>query len=313
MADREAPDSEGSAPKRPLTKADTDAFFERKRAELRERRAHKLTGEELQQRFDQRRAERKQRASSGEGARGGRVSLAIGVTLLLAAGGVGVASQVSSVGFSEQALALEEEAQALKVELSGLTAVQERDPEEHRVDIEAQLDAATTAATEVANLQQQFQQIAFDARDEATENNGAPSAGSLALVEHRRTLAPFFAEEAFLVDDEIAYSQATAAQFDSDQMDPRYAWFQPFIQAGDRNWVPTDPGTAAWSLVSTTAAAGGGSVSVVWMNQNPATGDLYAWATAQYEVESGSFTDLAVHHTTLGSKMTLNYQMGGVQ
>ncbi len=156
-------------------------------------------------------------------------------------------------------------------------------------------------------MQQRFAQLAFDANDDRQDNGGA-SPAFLALVEHRKELAPYFVDRALIADDAEAYAPGSVLPYDENQIDPRFPWFLDYTDTA-RTTVAA-PGASTWKLASMTATETSGVFEATWLNSSD-RGDLYAWATASYYVDGGKFGSLRVGTTTIGTGSATAIQTAG--
>jgi hypothetical protein len=145
-------------------------------------------------------------------------------------------------------------------------------------------------AGEIAALQNEFQAL-LAASPEDT-GNGAPSKGYMDAVEHRKTMAPFFAEGTYMLTDELAYSATSIFPLNATQIDPRLQWYERQL----------DKGGYSWDVVSVTGNASGdvSKTDVTWLAQDDETGDLLAWASASWSTDVEAFVSLTVGTTSLG-------------
>ncbi|WP_181273682.1 hypothetical protein [Brevibacterium oceani] len=167
--------------------------------------------------------------------------------------------------------------------------------------------AASTDAEEVAVAQQAFAGLNRKATTAKMPDDGTPSHEMLDVVEHRKELADYFAEESFVAEDDEAYQWTTAPQFDPTiEIDPRYAWYVRYDGG-----VAADPDAYAWSVstvmpILDDEEGAPTRASVVWLCRDTDTDEVLAWASATYVLDegsedSGAFQDLEVAVTAQGA------------
>jgi hypothetical protein len=286
-----------------LTKEDLDARFAARQEKNRERRQTKYTGEDVARLLEERkanRAERKAESSAPNNRFVRAVSLGLGGALLLGSGALAVTTTSSSDAFALASEANRQQIELVEGELAAIPAAGESASAEYAAQLETAMVDATAKGTEVARLQQEFANILFSGNTEVG-SDGAAGPSLTAAVENRRLLAPYFVEQALLVDDAEAYAPGSALPFDADQIDPRFAWYVGYEPESQGRTV-VDPGLATWGLASVIASETTGVLDVTWLNTNETTGDLFAWATASYYVQSGAFGNVAVGFTTIGER-----------
>ena len=295
-----------------VTKDDLDAKFEALQARNRERREHKLTGEDVAQNWAQMKAARQAARDAarvpGQGAQ--RVSMGIGIALLVCSGVMSMSIANSGGRFEDATAYNTEQIAALRGELRELPGANEETAEQYAANLAEQLEVALTRAEEVATLQNGFAEILYEG-NEAEGADGAPSTVFATAVEHRKELAPYFIDRALFVKEELAYAPGSVLPFAPDEIDPRFPWYVAY-EPGSQGTVVVDPAQSGWALASVTASNSQGVFDATWLNTDAATGDLLAWATASYFVDPGAFGDLMVGRTTIGDRGTpLSETVGG--
>ncbi|MEO3931457.1 hypothetical protein WMO79_01400 [Micrococcaceae bacterium Sec7.4] len=169
------------------------------------------------------------------------------------------------------------------------------------------LAAAQKRSDEVAAAQQEFAAIAHAGNAEPGTNDGRPKPSVLKSLEHRKVLAGMFAPESLMLTDAQAYSFRTQDLLGPGHIDPRQPWFtryEPATGTGTpRN--AADPTSYAWKTVSVTLSGTPGVMGVVWTNTDASTGELLAWATARYSVDTNTFRNLTVNLSTRGESQQL--------
>lgn len=184
------------------------------------------------------------------------------------------------------------ETDALTIEDTDATA-----PQALAEQLDRQLADARKAADEIAALQTQFGVLEGDA---TPGENGAPSSGFLASVEHRRLLAPYFDEATFLIDAEMIYSPTSIFdELGDEEVDPRTAWY---VRFGENGKVAS--GTSySWQTASVVVADENVNyVDVLWVCRDAQTNAVLAWARGSYDRELGHFVSLQVANTALGDR-----------
>jgi hypothetical protein len=286
-----------------LTKEDLDARFAALQDKNRERRQTKFTGEDIARRLEERKAGRDQSTGVSSVPRNRLVrfvSLGLGAALLLGSGALAVTTTSSSDSFALASEANQQQIELVEGDLASIPAAGETTSADYAAQLEAAIVDATAKGTEVARLQQEFTNILFAGNTEVAAD-GAAGPSLTAAVENRRLLAPYFVEQALLVDDAQAYAPGSALPFEPDQIDPRFAWYVGYEPESQGRTV-VDPGLATWQLASVTASETTGVLEATWLNTNQTTGELFAWATASYYVQSGAFGNVSVGFTTIGER-----------
>lgn len=263
----------------------------------RPKRREKFTADELEERFDGWMIERRQRIADRtpqENARRRRF------TLLAAMGVVGLALVVAfTTGNQSYERASAANAERI-TELEGQVAVAEM-PRNDEARKQALLDLSrevSTKAGEVADAQQGFAALKHAVDTAPSPGGGSPSKEMLAVAEHRKNLAGYFDQDALLVEDEEAYQWSTAVSTEADVIDPRYAWFVRHDRA-----VASKSEASSWQVLSAMPVVGEeGEAHAVWTCIDTATGEVLAFASADYFADTGKFTSLEVGVTTLGGQ-----------
>jgi hypothetical protein len=165
-------------------------------------------------------------------------------------------------------------------------------------DLDAQLAAAQVRANELAQAQQEFVVIAFAGNTEVSAGAGVPDASGRKTVEQRKALVDFFAPSALVLPDDLIYSPVGGGDdMDAGTIDPRMAWFIKYN--ADR--TVADPAGSVWVTGAVAPSTTPGISDVIWLNKNPATDDLYAWASGEYSHETNTFNSVRVTLTSYGS------------
>ncbi|PZT90617.1 MAG: hypothetical protein DI630_30605 [Gordonia sp. (in: high G+C Gram-positive bacteria)] len=269
----------------------------------------RLTGDDLEARFDgwaikrrQRRQERSEEDVARTMRRGAGVILGLGIVALVVTSGVSgeingstSAANTSRIDELQQQLV---EIEAEPVDTNAGTAMAEV------------TDAAAADAKTVAVEQQEFSTLYYQASTQPTNNNGSPNKPMLQTAEHRKDLAPFFAESSYVVEGDAAYRWETVDPYDTTtQIDPRFAWYVRYDGAKAKN-----PDSYTWQVESVTPdldqgedatqPGSGQSAQVVWTCRDTQTKTVLAWASARYTRagETGTFDKLELVVTSAGAQ-----------
>lgn len=180
------------------------------------------------------------------------------------------------------------------------------------------VEEATKAADAVAVGQQRYAELAYAANPNpsatskvtsppengaGTRGDGVPGPSALAMVQQRRVLARYWSEDSLVVGPAEAYVFDTVDPFGPGQVDPRWPWYLHYD--GPR---AADPATYEWTRLSiapateqatgpaTEPSEGAGRaprlVKVVWVCEETKTGDVLAWASADYDAGTGRLRNL---------------------
>ncbi|MCY1718494.1 hypothetical protein OVA26_16280 [Microbacterium sp. SL62] len=262
------------------TRESVEAWFTERQQSNRRRRENPVRPEQVIERIE---------ARANDRARAGRVRATIpavlGATFLAAAAVICVATTSASQSFAAEQLITQQEIAAAEGERNALAKSTGTDPASGYAD---QVASVRDVATEVASLQQQYARLLFAGNDEEAGDAG-PQLAYEASLEHQSALAPYFAPETYTADREDALGET--------RIDPRFPWFVAFA---DDDVTVLNPDTTSWTLAAINPAADSGTYVATWVNRNPTTGDLYAWAQGTYDMDRRLFVDLVVGKTTLG-------------
>lgn len=290
--------AEDKSGKKQLTKADTDAWFDARREKIAKRRKDPMTGERLAEETSRKRDERRSKRPEGAVAR--RISIGLGIALLVGAGGAALGTTTVLESLSAQSSANAATIAGIEGQLSDVPGTDEQSLKDLRAEVDAQVVAGTKKGEEVAALQQGFAGIFASTNDEQTAD-GAASALFLESVEHRRALEPYFVDAALVAGD-LAYTAGSTDPFASDQIDPRFPWYvssQIVREDGSSRMVYGPADTCTWTLVSVVGTETAGVLDATWLCQG-AGDDLYAWASAKYYASEDKFGRVSVGSTTIG-------------
>lgn len=301
-----------SAQDEPRDVAEEDAVDDAPKKAKAPATGRRLSGAELEGRFEdwrsERREKREERTPEDDARRVRRgLSIAMGagiLALVVASGVTGQSFEASQARGAERITELTaqaEEAEAAPVD---------EDLSEQMAELS---QAAAADAGKVSQAQQGFAELHHRASTEPDPGNGAPNEATLQIAEHRRVLAPLFDEGSYMAGEEDAYSWTSSTPFDpSQEIDPRFAWYVGYDEA-----KASSPDAYAWSVETVMpdldAKDPSGLTStgqVIWLCKDTETGQVLAWANASYvyDGEKGVFDDLEVVVTAAGDE---HKQSGG--
>lgn len=261
----------------------------------RPKRREKVTAQEMEQRFEgwamARREKAAERTPEQSAARLRRNPLA-GMLLVIAV----LVVFVGIEGNGYQAASAQAQSRLTELEADLAAAQASRDDEARTRELIELSEEVSTKAGEVAEAQQGFAALERKAATSPSPDNGAPSKQMRAVAEHRRTLAPYFDDNSFVVEGEGAYQWSTAVTYEADEVDPRYAWY---VRHDDT--VPSPPSASTWRVEAAMPVVGQeGRAHVVWVCIDSDTGQVLAYASADYSAKDDTFSSLAVGVTALG-------------
>ncbi|MFJ2662598.1 hypothetical protein [Arthrobacter koreensis] len=265
----------------------------------------KLSAEDVEARFAARRAKNRERKAGRTPEmraklvrRGAAAALGLGVVGLALVAGESARLHAVEVAANESRIfSLHDALAALSPEKGG----------EGPAELALALSAAQKRSDELAAAQQQFAVISHDGNDDPETGDGRPRSAVLKSLDHRKTLAPFFAPQALRLSDDQAYTFRTEDLLDPGAIDPRQPWYTRYeaVAGGGSAQKAADPAGYVWTTASVAPSGTPGVMAVVWTNADSRTGELLAWATAQYYAESDTFGNLSVHKTTRGESQQL--------
>jgi len=250
----------------------------------------RVTGSELEARFDTWRAERQARTDEERSQeRGPFVVGVLGVLLVLLVGTYGLwsNSHQSAVHGNQERIA------QLKEDLAVASEPGQAVDPKVLSDINAR---AVKSAKTVAEDQNTFTELLVDAGGEEW---------FVRMASQREDAADSWNEDAFLVPDGLAYGSGEEVEADvelesevdaDDQVDPRYPWFTSIEASNACTWEVT-------SVMVATDPAKVGSAEVMWTCRT-SDEEVSAWATALYDEDDpmseqiGFFDDLRVVDST---------------
>lgn len=263
----------------------------------------KLSGAELESRFEDWREQRRESRTPEEDAR----RLRRGLCALM---GTGILTLTVANGVMGQSF---EAAQSRKAERIAQLSTQVADA--RAVEVDAGLaermvrlsEAAATDGRAVAAAQQGFADLHHQASTQPGPGNGVPNRATVQIAEHRRVLAPLFDEDSYLVDDEEAYFWTSTSPFDpSSEIDPRFDWYVRYDGT-----EASSPDTYAWTVETVMpdldgqdASGATNTAQVIWVCRDTQTAQVLAWAKANYafDGDDGVFDDLEVVVTLAGAQ-----------
>lgn len=264
----------------------------------------KVTAEDVEAKFTALRGERRARKAARAPRRMGSLVRVV-VASTLGAGIIGCGLGISAANDQHAS-----DVKANQSKLASLTGALGSVPPDSGKDTAPELAGALAAAQrrsdQLAAAQQEFAAIAYAGNAEPGTNDGRPKQAVLKSLEHRKVLAEFFAAESMLLTDAQAYSFRTEDLLGPGRIDPRQSWFTRYEPAGGAGArKAADPRSYAWKTASVTLSGTPGIMSVVWTNTDAGSGELLAWASARYSVDSNTFRALSVNLTTLGDSHQL--------
>lgn len=248
----------------------------------RSRTRRRVTAAELEARFDSWREDRTIRREQRDPAQRsawGRTTLGIAMVAVL--GGVSLFGGLNDDARDRRIEEQDQTIGGLEAALRVLNATVDVGISDDLVRL---VEMAATDAEAVADAQHRYAELAYQAHSEDSAGEGAPTVSTLAMAEHRRTLAEYFDPSTWLVDGENAYQWSTDSQFDNlREIDPRFEWY---IRYDGMN--PAASSTYQWQVESVTPRLPTGSnpevttAQVVWTCIDTATDEVLAWAEAEY-------------------------------
>lgn len=250
----------------------------------REKQAfEKITGDDLRRRAEQIRKRRLAKAQEDASKRKPLFGLGrIAITVLAGAVFIGTTLWISTTsgGFDDKVSANNEQIVTLRNEVNDLKNTAEAMPKKET--LASQFDAAASRAQNVADLQNQLAGIITSVDDDvATEQFKA-------IVDE---LKPKF-----------TVSAGTTGEFPA-----AGRWYQPQeVVVGDNNrptWAPMGAESWEWTVIPTLSMSDTEHVVVMWearLTGGDRDGALLAWVTADYNINTGVFSSLALAHTYEG-------------
>ena len=304
----------GEEPVVQRVKPATDTVPEKKAEKPKRPPRKKVTAEEIQAKFEARKATRDERKANREPRELSKLARIVAASLMgvgIIAMGAGITS--STTQHTIEVSANENEAAALAGALEELAPVEGQDTSQLLAD---GLAAAQARSDELASAQQQFAGIFHAGNTEPSANDGTPGASVLESLEHRRVLAGFFDPSALILTDAEAYTFRTERLLSPGEIDPRQPWYTRYAPVADPEvdevldedapaQLVMPPDSYTWENSSVTLSGTPGVMLVVWTNTDTESGDLLAWATARYTVETNTFSSLRVDTTTQGAAQQL--------
>lgn len=277
--------------KQRLTKEGVSDWFTQKQERNRQRRENRVTGEDVRHRLAELRDSR--------GERPGRLlqvaSICVGVALLGCAA-FAATNAITTVNANDAEMraigVLIEQAQG---ELASIPTGDESGTEVFSGAVQEELDAATAAGRQLAELQQEYATILYQGNGTGRDDRVSEQALQAALQQQDK-IASLIREDSIPTEDAV---------LDGDQLDPRLPWFIGYEADG---LSVVDPGTSSWELIEI-MPSDIGSYGLTWANKT-AEGQLLAWATASYFVEDAKFGQFTVGKTSHGTSDVVQVQTG---
>lgn len=259
----------------------------------------KVTAQDMDDRFKAAAAKRAQkRADRPERNVAAMVRVALGGALGLGILLVGMNMNTAGEGHTQVMTTTSNEIQTVQGELAQGIPTKDLIVAEK---LNADLAKARARSDDLAGIQREFASIAYAGNNEPVNNNGLPGASTLKSLEHGRASVDFFTPESLLLKDEQAYKFTTVDVLGPGRIDPRTSWFVAYdISATPGKNPASNPAGYGWSTTTVVPSAAPGMMAVTWMNTETQSGNVFAWATAKYEVSSGKFSDFRLNTTTIG-------------
>lgn len=278
--------------KGPATKESVDAWFAERRAANRAKRESPITAADIRERSAAR------AAGSGRPLHRARfLPVVIGCAFLVGAGVVSLATNATLQGFAADHVTNQQRILQAESELASLPVNESITRDDYAARVVEAASSAEQAGRAVAELQQQYADLLYTGNAENADDAGPQHAYEAAL-RHQNDLAPYFAEHTYLAD-------AGDSLVEGD-IDPRFPWYIGYEADGV---TVAPPATSTWALTGVNPTKTAGVFEVTWTNRNPATGDLYAWAVADFDSRAEVFGDLTVGKTTLGDRSATEIQL----
>lgn len=271
----------------------------------------KVTAEEVEAKFAAMRVNREERKANRPPREMGKLVRVV-IASALAVGIVGFALGISNAGeqHTVEVRTNQNKVAALTGALETLSPADGTDTKRKLVD---GIAAAQKRSDELAAGQQQFAGIAYTGNAEPGTNDGRPNPAVLRSLEHRKVIAGFFAPESLILTDAQAYTFRTEDLLGPGRIDPRQPWYTRYEPGTDAARKVASPDSYTWKTASVTLSGTPDVLSVVWTNTDANTGQLLAWATARYSVESNTFRNLSVNKTTQGESQQLKVDTAGAE
>lgn len=275
----------------------TDAAEAAADGSKREEPRAKVTGAELEARFDRWAAEKRQRLaartpSDNHGLIRRGILAALGPALVALA----VLTGLSNRSYERAVAANDSQISRLGLDIAAGLGADKTVTSEMMAALGA--DAAKDAE-QVAAKQQEFAGLSMAANKEVASDkgNGTPGKAMNALVDHRRSLAEHWDKKSLIVSDDLAYSFTTSPYFDDDEIDPRFPWYVRYD-----GMMASEPSTYSWGVESAMPALDAPpTANVVWVCRD-SKGAVLAWASAVYDGGTKTFRDLALVITVEGAE-----------
>lgn len=267
----------------------------------------KVTGAELEAKFDNWSAEKRSALAARTPEQNGRAfRRGLCIALALCLSGMAVFTSLSTNAREATIRDQGRQVDALSKQLDELTdnagtATDDEDEEPVTADSLMALNKrAVTKAEKVADGQNAYADLAVKTNKAITsgEGNGAPSDEMLDMVDHRTELADDWDPSSFIVSDEDVEIFTTAELYDvAKKIDPRFPWYIRYDGA-----VATDAKDYSWHVESVQPSIEEpGEASTIWVSKD-GEGTVLAWASAVYDDERGTFDGLELVVSAEGMK-----------
>lgn len=277
-----------------LTKESVSAWFDSKQARNHERREQRVSAEDVRAGLARRRAMRDETPHQRRWLQ--MAPAAVGVILLVCAGAIGASAHWASNSFEVETLVLGQQIERAQGELSSIPVGDADSAAAFSATVKTQLHDATRAASELAQLQQDYAAILFHENGAGVDDQVSKNTLQ-AAVDHRDAIG------AYILTGSIPTNEG--AVLDGDVLDPRTPWYIGFETDGRTARAPS---TSSWAVASV-MAVGPDEFTVAWLNRDQ-TGELNAWATATYNAAASKFSQFTVGKTTRGADSIVQVETG---
>lgn len=259
----------------------------------------KVTAQDMDDRFKAAAAKRAQkRADRPERNPGSMARVALGGALGLGILVVGMNLNNAGESHTEAMATTVTQIQSIEGELA--TGIPSKDLVVAK-NLDADLAKARARSDELAAVQREFATIAYGGNAEPPSTNGLPGASTLKALEHGRASVDYFTPASLLLKDDQAYKFTTVDLLGPGRIDPRSSWFVAYDISDAIGKNPaSDPASYGWKTASVVPSAAPGVMAVTWINTESTSGNLFAWASAKYDIPTGKFSDFRLNTTTIG-------------
>lgn len=254
----------------------------------------KVSGKQLEARFDQWSSSTKNRLAARTSEQNGSVARrALAVVLLMAMGFMAISMNMQDRAHEEQVTANQQRIDQLDTDLQ--VAEVPVEPKDVKTEVSNLSTEVAAASRRVAQKQQRYAELYFTSDNSPSPGNGVPTKADLEIASHRRSLAGLFAPDTFQVAGDKAYQWTSVVDVEPDKVDPRYDWYIRY-----NGLKVADPKTYTWQVESAMPSLSQeGQAEVVWVCRTT-EGETLAWARASYDSRTKVFTDLDLVVTRAG-------------